>query len=202
MFGFTTTDSKGVEIIYTRPLMQTLLMFVAMSFALPLTLLPAALARGHDDAVSGDDAGGGEAAHQGQAKSGEEQGADRVHASELRDLIVRHPALIGCSYEANLAPTAAALQRRLQLSDDELIRTCAEFDVVSAAPTREARLAALRAQRPTTPRQLEAAYDEAVYKFRGWSASGYTGTLRPHIVAPQRKLPRHRKLPLMGWKRS
>ena len=53
----------------------------------------------------------------------------------------------------------------------------------------EARLTALRAQRPTTPRQLEAAYGEAVYKFRGWSASGYTGTLRPHIVAPQRKLP-------------
>ena len=36
MFGFTTTDSEGVEMVYTRPLMQTLLMFVAMSLALPI----------------------------------------------------------------------------------------------------------------------------------------------------------------------
>ena len=36
MFGFTTTDSAGVEMTYTRPLMQTLLMFVAMGLALPL----------------------------------------------------------------------------------------------------------------------------------------------------------------------
>ncbi len=36
MFGFTTTDSQGVEMVYTRPLMQTLLMFVAMALALPL----------------------------------------------------------------------------------------------------------------------------------------------------------------------
>lgn len=39
MFGFTTTDSEGVEMIYTRPLMQTFLMFVAMALALPLYYL-------------------------------------------------------------------------------------------------------------------------------------------------------------------
>jgi len=36
MFGFTTTDSSGVEMVYTRPLMQTFLMFNAMFLALPL----------------------------------------------------------------------------------------------------------------------------------------------------------------------
>ena len=36
MFGFTTWDSQGVEYTYTRPLMQTFLMFLAMSLALPL----------------------------------------------------------------------------------------------------------------------------------------------------------------------
>lgn len=36
MFGFTTTDSDGVEMAYQRPLMQTLLMFLAMSLAMPL----------------------------------------------------------------------------------------------------------------------------------------------------------------------
>lgn len=36
MFGFTTTDSDGTEMVYQRPLMQTLLMFLAMALALPL----------------------------------------------------------------------------------------------------------------------------------------------------------------------
>lgn len=36
MFGFTTTDSHGVEYVYTRPLMQTFLMFNAMALALPI----------------------------------------------------------------------------------------------------------------------------------------------------------------------
>jgi len=36
MFGFTTTDSDGVEMKFQRPLMQTFIMFVAMSLALPL----------------------------------------------------------------------------------------------------------------------------------------------------------------------
>lgn len=36
MFGFTTTDSDGNEMQYERPLMQTLIMFFAMSLAIPL----------------------------------------------------------------------------------------------------------------------------------------------------------------------
>lgn len=39
MFGFTTTDSDGNEMVYRRPLMQTFIMFVAMTLALPLYYL-------------------------------------------------------------------------------------------------------------------------------------------------------------------
>lgn len=36
MFSFETTDSQGVPCTYTRPLMQTFLMFLAMALALPI----------------------------------------------------------------------------------------------------------------------------------------------------------------------
>jgi hypothetical protein len=58
----------------------------------------------------------------------------------------------------------------------------------------DARLAVLKDKRPATPAQREAAYKAAVYQHRGWSASGYTGSLRAHDVSPQRTLPASGKI--------
>jgi Xaa-Pro aminopeptidase len=48
------------------------------------------------------------------------------------------------------------------------------------------RLSQLKAKRPATKAQINAAYESAVYPHRSWSDSSYTGTLRPHNVSPRR----------------
>eukprot|EP00966_Prymnesium_polylepis_P047128 1091422-Prymnesium_polylepis.1 len=40
--------------------------------------------------------------------------------AELRKLVLRHPSVLGCSFEDNIEPKLAALQRRLGASDAEL----------------------------------------------------------------------------------
>ena len=49
------------------------------------------------------------------------------------------------------------------------------------------RLVQLKAKRPATQAQKDLAYKAAVYPHRSWSESGYTGSLRPHDVSPQRR---------------